>query len=366
MKKVIWTLYKKDTKGKLRILIIESEVGAISQTSGLVGGKLTERISQCSAKNVGKSNETSPEQQANLEARSKVTAKLKEGYFLDKNEAMHTEVILPMLAKVYEKESKKVTYPCHMQPKLDGMRCLAIIRDGNVKLISRKNTPIETMDHIKRQLEAAKLRDCILDGELYAHGLSFQENMKLIKKYRTGKTEKILYHVYDIVEDLSFINRFIKLIQILKDYNIANLNLRSRKVQVVETLRISDENEMLINTDAYIFQGFEGAMLRWGTEGYKVNGRSSSLLKIKHFMDEAFEVIDVEPSERDPLQGTVICGMANGETFGAGMKFSHDERARILKYKADFIGQIAEIRFFERTDSGKPRFPVCHGFRLDK
>ena len=42
------------------------------------------------------------------------------------------------------------------------------------------------------------------------------------------------------------------------------------------------------------------------------------------------------------------------------------ERQQILIDKADYIGQTAEIRFFEYTDDGLPRFPVCVGFRLDK
>ena len=47
------------------------------------------------------------------------------------------------------------------------------------------------------------------------------------------------------------------------------------------------------------------------------------------------------------------------------MKFSYKEREEILKNKKDYIGRTAEIRFFEYTDDGLPRFPVCYGFRND-
>ena len=53
-------------------------------------------------------------------------------------------------------------------------------------------------------------------------------------------------------------------------------------------------------------------------------------------------------------------------TFGCGMKFSHTAREEILKNKEQYIGEIAEIRFFEYSEDGIPRFPVCHGFRIDK
>lgn len=50
----------------------------------------------------------------------------------------------------------------------------------------------------------------------------------------------------------------------------------------------------------------------------------------------------------------------------AGMKFSHGEREKWLKFKKDYIGKTAEIRFFEYSEDGIPRFPVCVGIRLDK
>jgi hypothetical protein len=48
------------------------------------------------------------------------------------------------------------------------------------------------------------------------------------------------------------------------------------------------------------------------------------------------------------------------------MKFSHDEREEFLANKINYIDKISEVRFFEYSDTGVPRFPVCVGFRLDK
>ena len=53
------------------------------------------------------------------------------------------------------------------------------------------------------------------------------------------------------------------------------------------------------------------------------------------------------------------------DTFGCGMKFSHEAREEILANKEQYIGMMAEVRFFEYTDDGLPRFPVCVGFRND-
>ena len=44
----------------------------------------------------------------------------------------------------------------------------------------------------------------------------------------------------------------------------------------------------------------------------------------------------------------------------------HEAREEILRNKHMYIGQTAEVRFFEFTDGGLPRFPICYGFRFDK
>ncbi len=352
-------LFKKDTKGKIRFLLIESIDDEIHQTSGIVGGKHSLRVSKCVAKNVGRANETTASEQAVLEAKAKWTKKLKEGYFDNEYDAENEVVILPMLAKVYEKEAHKIDWSlAYVQPKLDGMRCL----DTPNGKISRKNNTIDTMDHIvvdrdtSLYSDSILISDRILDGELYAHGLSFQENMKLIKKLRP-ESSIVKYHVYDVVSSAPFAARY-TLLKALVD-NSTNLEL-------VPTYRVHSFEDVAKYHAQFLDEGYEGTMVRWGEEGYKVNGRSSNLLKLKTFHDIACEVIDVVPSERIPDLGVVVCKTDDGKVFSCGMKFSHKDRKEILINKYSYIGSIAEIRFFEYTDWGSPRFPVCVGFRLDK
>lgn len=199
-------IYKKDTKGNIRYLNIEADGDNIIQRSGILDTENeVEHVKKAKPKNIGKANATTAEQQAILEVESTITSKLQEGYFTSIKEAEEQIVILPMLAKSYKDEVKKIDWNnCFIQPKFDGMRCLAHIKkDGSVTLISRDGRIIENMDHIVKELSNIK-QDIILDGELYAHGLSFQENMKLIKKYREGETEVIEYHIYDIITSEPF------------------------------------------------------------------------------------------------------------------------------------------------------------------
>lgn len=219
-------------------------------------------------------------------------------------------------------------------------------------LISRKGLPIETLPHISN-IETPE--GIYLDGELYAHGLSFQENMKLIKKNRP-ESVNVKYHVYDMISDLPFGRR----IQLLHD---AVKNVKN--IELVETYIINSEEELKHFHSQFIQEGYEGTMVRWGTEGYQMDKRSSNLLKYKDFIDEVATIVDVIPSEKRPEHAQFICEM-NGKTFGCGMKFSHADRVEMLENKEEYIGQKCELRFFEYTDGNLPRFPTAYGIRIDR
>lgn len=351
-------IYKKDSKGKIRELHVYSNGAQLIQVSGLIDGNKITHYSICEPKNVGRSNETTCEEQANFEAMAKIQSKMSEGYFDSINDAKNNVVILPMLAKDYKKESHKVVYPCYVQPKLDGQRALGSKFN---QMISRKGKVIDTMTHIQKDLNTLALnKGVFIDGELYSHGLSFQENMKLIKKYRKDETEKIKFHVYDMIIDKPFSKRYEILTALVAPFD---------NVELVPTVIIKNEEDLKKVHQMYISQGYEGTIIRHSDAPYGVNKRDSQLLKYKDFIDLACKVIDIVPSDKRPSQGVCVCEIKtkNGvKTFHTGMKFSHTERENILSNKDLYVNQIAEVRFFEYTDDGLPRFPVCVGFRNDK
>lgn len=349
-------IYKKDTKGKIRYLNVYTTGPDLVQESGIIGtDSPVKHIKTCKSKNVGRSNQTTPEDQAHQEMLSLLASKQSEGYFSSIEEAQKGDVILPMLAKDYKTESKKVDWKGHVfiQPKLDGMRCLTFIKEGEVILMSRDGKEIEHMDHIRSALKNLKL-GVILDGELYCHGRSFQENMKLIKKHRPGESEQVKYHIYDIVENKPFYERVIQSNRVFSDPLIK-----------VESYQIKNKDELESYHSKFISEGYEGSIIRHGDEPYKINGRSSNLLKYKDFIDIACKIVNIEPAEQRPEHGVPVLEH-EGKQFRAGMKYSHDERKEFLENKNSYIGKTAEIRFFEYTDEGIPRFPVMVGIRLDK
>lgn len=66
----------------------------------------------------------------------------------------------------------KVNYPVRVEPKLDGLRCIAIKKDGKVTLFTRNGTIIDSpgVSHIKKVLEDANFDNVVLDGEMMSNG----------------------------------------------------------------------------------------------------------------------------------------------------------------------------------------------------
>lgn len=348
------TLYKKDTKNKIRQWTIYTEGASIIEESGVLAGAFVRHKKTAKSKNIGKSNETTPVEQAELEAKALITDKLSKDYFRTVEEATETSVELPMLAKSYKDCASKIDWTnCWVQPKLDGMRC----HMNHNRIISRDNKDISTMNHLWNVIKSNPFADTF-DGELYAHGYSFQENMSFIKKYVQGTSELVTYHVYDLCLNIPFPSRYALLKNLVKQ-------IKNKSIELVPTYQVRSEDEMKEYHKKFLAEGYEGTIIRWGTAGYKYNGRSENLLKYKDFIDYATTITDIIPMDAQPTHGMVVAEM-NGGTFKATPKMSHSEREELLTNKNNYIGKTGEFRYFEETDEKLPRFPVFLGIRLDK
>ena len=136
------TLYKIDSVGRLREWTMNIDKNSFYAIKGLVDMKLTQdKPTTATAKNVGRSNETTEEEQAELEAKAKWDKKLKEGYALTPKEAECEKYFDPMLAQSYDDRKSDVekvfgeSQMIYSQPKLDGIRC--IVRKENDKVVGK-------------------------------------------------------------------------------------------------------------------------------------------------------------------------------------------------------------------------------------
>lgn len=275
----------------------------------------------------------------------------------ERGKGIDASVPLPMLAHDYNKRGKGAIYPCFVQPKLDGTRCIGIPGKG---LFSRMRKSFPHMEHIVAELNQLPA-DVILDGELYTNELTFQQIVGLVKRetLREGNAEnqvKIKYHVYDMVSAGTFEERYAALTKLLRGH-------RLRHIVIVPTERCASEERMKAKHNEYVAEGFEGIMLRNPAGLYK-HSRSTDLLKYKEFIDEEFTVVGfTEGDGQDKGCVVWICETEEKKRFQCRPRGTKEERKEMFQNGDAYVGKKLTVRFQEWSDAHIPRFPVGIAFR---
>lgn len=346
------TLYKKAKTGKIQVITLWTEGPDLVRNYGELGGKMQTARTTCVGKNIGRSNETTPEEQAKLELQSKINEKKDKGYFETLEEAKTEEVFLPMLAK--DGRKVKIKYPCDAQPKLDGVRCMASSKIG---LMSRGGKPYD-VKHIKDGLPPSIVPRIVFDGELYIHGMSLQDLVSLVKKPKNG-SENIEYWIFDIYmpehPETSWEDRRPFMETVIKHLNMGF----SPKIKLVETQTVKNETEMKLLHDQYVREGYEGIILRNQDGVYELGHRSSNLIKYKEFQEDEFKIIGHREGV-GKFVGSVIwtCQTPDGKLFDVVPKGTMEQKQKWFKEANKYIGKDLTVRFQSYTNDGIPQFPV--------
>lgn len=324
----------------------------ICVTHGQVGGKLQDKLTYVSeGKNIGRANETTYYEQAISEAKSK-WAKQKDKLYLESNEVYQSFNVRPMLAQSYEKHAHKIQFPCYVQPKLDGIRCLASAGG----LYSRQGKQFKVLDHIEAALTVffEQYPDFILDGELYCHDKDFQSIVSGIKRdEKNDITSQIEYHIYDcIMTDSHTYNHRTEFLHICPSL------IKAKPIQLVQTVKCEDADEISTLHNEFVGLGYEGIMLRNRFGLYQPDKRSYDLQKVKSFKDDEFKIVGVEEDKNN--QAVFICVTNEGTEFNVKPKGDDELRRSYLNSADELLGKMLTVRFFDYTDSKSPvpRFPV--------
>lgn len=362
------TLYKKNKDGSFQQWTVQADGNQIISVYGQVDGKMQTTSKTAKPKNVGKANETIGEIQAIKQAKSMWQKKYDKEYAETIEEACNPPV-LPMLAKKYKDRKDRINWdtPHFIQPKLDGVRCLAYWKNDELVLMSRQNKRWTELNHIKEELVNIVPKTKVFDGEIYVHGLTFQEISSLVKKTQSinslskGEihTTDLEYHVYDI-----FNKDFQTEPHSTRMSYLGTLNSTS-KIKYVPTFEVYADSEIEYYHKSYTEQGYEGAILRLNDGKYVTGGRSSSLLKIKSFMDKEFKIVGFTEGE-GRFKGAVtwVCQMESGVTFECVPKGTMKQKQNWFENGDKYIGEYLKVQFFDYTDGNIPRFPVGIGIRL--
>lgn len=239
-------LYTIDAKGKERVWKVSVDGNTIYRETGLVEGKRIESERSFNGKNIGRSNETTPEEQAMQEAEKEWVKQLEKNYApkCKEGKAMYEKVmkvknesgghninasaqirgrktknvavrksfavpkveieVRPMKAEKWELEDEKdicsvkakvlkninLEKGVYCQPKYDGWRCIARLQTGHgegeydVVLTSLSSKQYPWFGKLRDEVREL-LRDnpdVILDGELYAHSIHSEDPSLITSK----------------------------------------------------------------------------------------------------------------------------------------------------------------------------------------
>ena len=277
-----------------------------------------------------------------------------------------------------------------MSYKLDGLRCVAI-RDSSDKyydkgrwiMYSRKGNEYLTVDHLKDQLEEL-YQDTgwtFFDGELYRHGLSFEEIQGPVTAFTRGQCPEMEYHIFVAGDAYKFLagKEPNHVSPIFLPLNNIWTHLKFVDIQVISSEQI--EEKLL---EAFEL-GYEGIMLRDPNNLYDYK-RSNALLKLKKKLTEdqedKGEIISdcvVESIEYNDAFPVIINGQIttkrllnriwvvqeDGTRCKVGSGYTLEFREKYTGNPQDLIGKVVEIKHQEWGANGRMRFPRLHRVRED-
>ena len=268
--------------------------------------------------------------------------------------------------------------------KLDGLRCIAlressdeIYDKGRWTLYSRKGKKFLTVDHLKDQLEELYDRFgwTFFDGELYKHGIPFEEIQGAVMGFKRGPAPHIEYHVFIAGKAEWFLNG-------INENDMIPLGGESEEYSpdikfVTEGFITPVELESKMK-EAFS-NGYEGLMLRDPDQLYDYK-RSNALLKLKAdkregeiISDCVVESIDIDdfPVIEDgqmsyekllvrlwvKQKDDIICKVGSG----FGLNF----RRKYTVVPEELEGKTIEVKHQGWGSNGRMRFPRLHRVRED-
>ena len=382
------TLYARALNGRVKVWRIEGRGDVIYIEHGYFTGNLATHSAKVTMSST------------DAEVLSKIKKKKREGY-KDRNDLFkiagqvpsvitpeYLEKFLPITnldkdynlkpMKCQKFQPNKMTYPAIAQAKYNGVR--AVLRweeviDGvgvfaktvHKAVIRSKDGLIYHLPHITDGLtkddfiDPVTGREVAWDGEIYRHGTPLNMiNSAAPLINDAGTIAKTKYP--HITPQLQFVIFDIATEDILQNQRITTVEttvpfIGSKFLSIgYGSKLVNDDDEAQEFALECINAGYEGAILRNINVEYAFGSRPMTIMKIKKFLDAEFEVIDIIPKPKEPDTALfVLRNNINDATFECNPMGTYDQRKEYLDNKEHYIGQMATVKYYER--SGVKRVP---------
>ncbi|HIN64496.1 MAG TPA: ATP-dependent DNA ligase [Candidatus Obscuribacterales bacterium] len=306
------------------------------------------------------------------------------------------ETIAPMLASMAEEPFSKVGWV--FEPKFDGIRAIAYVTGGEVKILSRRGLDLtRRYPELAESLEKCK-EDLILDGEIVAFDEKGRTSFQLLQQAsglrgrgvqdRSKKNIPIRFYVFDILS-IGGKKTITKPLSERKDLLRKHL-VESNDVRRVDDLG-EDGNRAFL---ACLENGLEGVIAKKIDSPYLPGKRVPTWLKLKATRTSEFLVCGYTEGKgsREDSFGALVLGVINADdqlvyAGSVGTGFNDSTREKLFKVmqplktsKCPFAVRpmakaiaswlkpemVVEIKYAEWTMDNKLRMPVFLQVRTDK
>ena len=282
---------------------------------------------------------------------------------------------------------KKMIGTKQIEVKLDGVRVLAVCREGKVELFSRNGKQFHNFPHIIEEIESVLADkpapyDCVLDGEVMS--ANFQDLMKQVHRKDGKQSDDAVLHLFDFIP----LDEFLKggwdkpqtyRSNLVKYWVIENESVL-KHVQYLDWEEVNldtqegQERFVALNKQA-VDGGYEGVMIKDVDAHYECK-RTHAWLKAKPFIEVSLEVKDVEEGTGRNVGklGAFVCeGYDDGKhiSVNVGSGFTDSNRDNFWANKDSIPGNIVEVRADAITQNQDgtyslrfPRFKTFRGFEV--
>lgn len=275
----------------------------------------------------------------------------------------------------------KISETLMVQPKLDGVRCwVDWFQDEQIEdslgnwfpmLISSQGNVFHNLGHIYHALRVLARETGErphFDGELYRHGMPFEEIVSAVKR-NAGNPHKdegtIQFHIFDLKEpEVTNAEREIRLTSLLKTFKEESSYYISEDLQKVPTYTSMKET-LGEYSDKFIAEGYEGIIVR-NPLAFYVEKRPFTILKWKPSKADWYRVagtgvaVAQDGTYHDRV-GYILCEDRYGNRFkvGMGQGITHEKAREIWQdahHGTDFYHKYVKVTYQNLTQNGVPRF----------
>lgn len=252
--------------------------------------------------------------------------------------------------------------------KYDGVRCIVVMKNGQVRTYSRQGTEFTSLQVLKDHLQPwANRQDGVLDGEICVVDEKGQEDFSAsvsqIKRQKQSM-QNFRYYVFDFLTVSEFeqgssrriLSQRLKSLQEILNQQSSAVN---HVVRMFHHAWYTEETMAWWQSQAEQNQ-WEGLMLRQDTT-YK-GTRSKDILKVKRFQTEDYVVQEVEFSPMRVIDAQ--SGLEKTETLlksvsirhknhivHVGSGFTQEQRRWYYQHPEQILQKKIAVQFFEETQS---------------